>query len=83
MSPFALLYVSRLTSRVVAAPLGPFLEEGFVIAGWVVMWRPVEVLLYDWIPFRHERQLLTKLLAAPVDIRVKGLPGPTPEAGTS
>jgi len=45
-----------------------------VIASWVVMWRPVDVLIYDWIPTRHERRVATKLLEAPIEVRVG--PGP-------
>jgi hypothetical protein len=25
-------------------------EEGLLIIGWVAMWRPIELLLYDWWP---------------------------------
>jgi hypothetical protein len=30
------------------------LGEGLVIGGWVAMWRPIEILLYDWWPLRRE-----------------------------
>ena len=33
------------------------LRESLVIAGWVAMWRPMEVFLYDWWPIREERKL--------------------------
>jgi hypothetical protein len=26
------------------------LQESLVIGGWVAMWRPLEILLYDWWP---------------------------------
>jgi len=50
--------------------LGAGLKEGLVISSWVVMWRPVEILIYDWIPIRHERRVASKLLEAPIDVRV-------------
>jgi len=25
--------------------------ESFLIVGWVAMWQPAEILLYDWWPF--------------------------------
>jgi hypothetical protein len=28
--------------------LGELLREGLLIGGWVEMWRPLEILLYDW-----------------------------------
>lgn len=69
------LFLSQLVGSIVPGSLGTALKEGLVIAGWVVMWRPVEVLIYDWIPSRHERRIMSKLLAAELDVR-------TPEAHT-
>jgi hypothetical protein len=65
----ALQSVARLISTTVNGPIGAGLSEGLVIMSWVVMWRPVEVLFYDWIPVRHERKVITKLLQAPIDVR--------------
>lgn len=36
-------------------------HEGLTIIGWVAMWRPLEIYLYDWWPVRDERQLLARL----------------------
>ena len=33
------------------------LREGLAILSWVVMWRPVEALIYDWLPIRRERRM--------------------------
>ena len=46
----------------------PILREGFLIGGWVAMWRPLEVFLYDWWPIRGEVQLFERLSAMPVGI---------------
>jgi hypothetical protein len=32
-------------------------RESFLIGGWVAMWRPLEVFLYDWWPIRSEARL--------------------------
>jgi len=40
-----------------------------VIGGWVAMWRPIEIFLYDWWPIRDERKLFERLSAAPIEIR--------------
>ena len=40
-----------------------------VITGWVAMWRPLEVLLYDWWPMVDERRLITHVIEALVLIR--------------
>jgi hypothetical protein len=44
------------------------LREGFLIGGWVAMWRPLEVFLYDWWPVRAEERLLQRLSTMPVRI---------------
>jgi hypothetical protein len=36
-------------------------EEGLAIVGWVAMWRPLEIYLYDWWPLREERTLFSRL----------------------
>jgi hypothetical protein len=48
--------------------LGDFVREGFLIGGWVAMWRPLEVFLYDWWPIRAEARLLQRLSTMPVRI---------------
>ncbi len=44
------------------------LREGILILGWVAMWRPLEVFLYDWWPIRAERDLLRRLSTIPLRI---------------
>jgi hypothetical protein len=44
-------------------------DEGLLILGWVAMWRPIEVLLYDWWPLAGRRVLLRRLAAIPVEVR--------------
>jgi hypothetical protein len=44
------------------------LRESFLIGGWVAMWRPLEVFLYDWWPIREEARLFDRLSGMPVKI---------------
>jgi hypothetical protein len=37
--------------------IGEILRESLTIGGWVSMWRPLEVFLYDWWPIRNEARL--------------------------
>lgn len=46
----------------------PFVREGLLISGWVAMWRPIEVFLYDWFPILEKKRYLKKL--SEVDIEV-------------
>ena len=43
-------------------------REGLLIGGWVAMWRPLEVFLYDWWPIRAEARLSERLSTMPVSI---------------
>jgi hypothetical protein len=47
------------------------LREGVLIVGWVAMWRPVEIFLYDWWPIRAEGRLFKRLAAMPVRIEYR------------
>jgi hypothetical protein len=47
------------------------IREGFLIGGWVAMWRPLEVFLYDWWPIRAEARLFDRLSRMPVRIDYK------------
>lgn len=48
--------------------IGALIRESMVIGGWVAMWRPLEIFLYDWWPIRAERKLFDRLSAMPVRI---------------
>ena len=65
----ALLALAQVVAKSVGGAVGAGLREGLVISCWVVLWRPIEILVYDWIPMRHERRVAAKLLAAPVEVR--------------
>lgn len=52
--------------------MSALIRESMVIGGWVAMWRPLEIFLYDWWPIRAERKLFDRLNTMPVTI---GLPG--------
>jgi hypothetical protein len=43
-------------------------QESLLIGGWVAMWRPLEVFLYDWWPIAREAKLFDRLSAMPVRI---------------
>jgi hypothetical protein len=48
--------------------LGEIVRESFLIGGWVAMWRPLEIFLYDWWPIRNEVGLFERLATMPVRI---------------
>ncbi len=69
------LTLSELSARVQDPHVQKILHEGFVIMGWVAMWRPLEVWLYDWWPLLLERRRLKRMLRAPVEVHFSA--GPT------
>lgn len=50
------------------------LAEGLMVIGWVALWRPVEMYLYDWWPLRRDSQLGERLSQIPVNLLVSPQP---------
>ena len=48
--------------------VGRVVQESLVILGWVAMWRPCEILLYDWLPMARRRRLHGRLANAAVTV---------------
>ena len=48
------------------------LQESLLIGGWVAMWRPIEVFLYDWWPIRAQARLFDRLSRLTVRVAVSG-----------
>jgi hypothetical protein len=44
------------------------LKESLIIGGWVALWRPLEIFLYDWWPLRGEARTFDRLAAMPVEL---------------
>lgn len=47
-----------------------FIELGLHIVGWVAMWRPLELYLYDWWPIRADQRLFERLACMPVRLNL-------------
>ena len=47
---------------------GALLRESMLIAGWVAMWRPLEIFLYDWWPLVGERRVHDRLSRIAVQV---------------
>lgn len=52
--------------------IGAIIRESLLIGGWVAMWRPMEIFLYDWWPIRHERRVYDRLSQSAVRIACTG-----------
>ena len=49
-------------------PTGTVIRESLIIGGWVAMWRPMEIFLYDWWPIQGRRRLYDRLGVSEVRI---------------
>jgi hypothetical protein len=47
------------------------IASGLEIFGWVAIWRPAELLLYEWIPVRRRRNQLARLATMEISCRTK------------
>ena len=52
--------IARTIGRMMG-DIGSLLRESMLIVGWVAMWRPLEIFLYDWWPIVSERRLHDRL----------------------
>lgn len=64
---FASQWVVRLVTEGVLASL---LRESFAVAGWVAMWQPMQIYLYDWWPLRQQESVFRRMSRMPVTVTV-------------
>jgi hypothetical protein len=64
----SLLLGDLMANALAERHLGQVLRESFLIGGWVAMWRPMEIFLYDWWPIRAEVRLFERLSVMPVRV---------------
>ena len=68
-----LLLAARVFTADKSGALNTMVHESCIIAGWVALWRPLEIFLYDWWPVHIRGRLLHKLTTLPVEIRFAGV----------
>jgi hypothetical protein len=62
------MLLRQLSVSISEPTLEKILQEGFLILGWVAMWRPLQIFLYDWWPVLHYGRLYRRLAAMPVKV---------------
>lgn len=65
----ACLLISEWLLRKQPGSLSIIARESLIIAGWVAMWRPIRIFLYDWWPVRRLGHLYEKLSRMHVEVR--------------
>jgi hypothetical protein len=61
--------LSKLITLFSDSTFAEILTEGLLIVGWVAMWRPLEIFLYDWWPIHRTQQVFDKLSSIEIEIR--------------
>ncbi|MFG1463885.1 hypothetical protein V5F77_13405, partial [Xanthobacter sp. DSM 24535] len=54
--------------------LGYLFGEGLLIAGWVGLWHPLELLLYSWWPYSSDIKLYEKIKGMEMSVRHGTMP---------
>jgi hypothetical protein len=60
------------SQALIPAASGTFISvarESLTIAGWVAMWRPMEIFLYEWWPLRRRWRVYGKMSRMRVEVR--------------
>jgi hypothetical protein len=55
------LLIGQFLERFGGGPIAGLARESLTIAGWVAMWRPIQIYLYDWWPLRDDVRNLDRL----------------------
>jgi hypothetical protein len=63
------LLLSEMMLRQQHGTLFRLIRESLTIAGWVAMWRPMQIFLYDWWPLRRLGRIYEGLSRMPVELR--------------
>jgi hypothetical protein len=61
------LFVGSLLAGQEETP-AKIMREGLVIAGWVAMWRPMQIYLYDWWPLARRGRIFDKMSRMKVEV---------------
>ncbi len=62
------LLAADVVREVASGSFATILHESLIIVGWVAMWRPLQIFLYDWWPVAQRRRLYVSLGHAQVHV---------------
>jgi hypothetical protein len=69
----ACLTAGSLLRRLNPGTVSTVLRESLTIAGWVAMWRPMQIFLYEWWPIRRTERLFKKMSRMHVEVRQRAV----------
>ncbi|MEP7144030.1 MAG: hypothetical protein ABI707_14205 [Ferruginibacter sp.] len=67
---FSIMYflIQMLTPYLMEGGFAITIHELLIILGWVALWRPAELLLYEWRPFKRDANLFRRLEKSKVNV---------------
>ncbi|MDG0818138.1 hypothetical protein [Bdellovibrio svalbardensis] len=65
---FLCLSIAQILQNIESDFIKTSLREGVVIFGWVSLWKPLEVFLFDWYPIYDKIRLYRKIFASQINI---------------
>jgi len=64
----ACLLLADAASITMTGPARSIVRESLIIIGWVAMWRPIQIFLYDWWPLKGRIKVFDNLRFARVTV---------------
>ncbi|RSZ56314.1 hypothetical protein HF313_22705 [Massilia atriviolacea] len=64
----ACLLLAEAITSLIPGPTAKIAKESLTIIGWVAMWRPVQIFLYDWWPLTGRIKVFENLRFARVSV---------------
>ena len=69
----ACLLTSQMLVRQWPGTISILVRESLTIGGWVAMWRPMEIFLYEWWPIRRMGRLYQKMSRMHVEVKKRSV----------
>ncbi len=72
-----IIFMSLMTLSILIKSVGrdnvilKLISEGLFIGGWVSLWKPIEILIYDWLPLYEDERKYKRLRDIKVKIKYK------------
>jgi hypothetical protein len=66
---FCILGHTAIAAQAESSVFWLIVEEGILITGWVAMWHPINLFLYEWWPVRHKQRLYEKLAQMEIELQ--------------
>jgi len=63
------LMLRQMVEKLFSGTMAVVANEGLLIMGWVAMWRPIYIFLYEWWPFIGRIRIYNKLKDIAVEFR--------------